>query len=125
MPPWQPIAGILAVNTLAPYILTALVERPDRLVYISSSEHHAGEGPLRGIDWTSRRWDSARVYGESKLYVTALAFAVARRWPEVLSNAVDPGWARTRMEGRALRSTSRPDRMAVFPWTHPPPATSP
>jgi NAD(P)-dependent dehydrogenase (short-subunit alcohol dehydrogenase family) len=97
--PLEGHATILAVNTLAPYMLTALIERPDRLVYLSSSEHRAGEGPLRDIDWTNRRWDSARAYGESKLYVTALAFALARRWPEVLSNAVDPGWARTRMGG--------------------------
>jgi NAD(P)-dependent dehydrogenase (short-subunit alcohol dehydrogenase family) len=93
-------ATILAVNTLAPFLLTALIERPDRLVYLSSSLHHSGEGPpLRDIDWTKRRWNSARAYAESKLCVTALAFALARRWPEVLSNAVDPGWARTRMGG--------------------------
>jgi NAD(P)-dependent dehydrogenase (short-subunit alcohol dehydrogenase family) len=92
-------ATMLAVNTLAPYLLTTLIERPDRMIYLSSSEHYAGKGPLRDIDWTKRRWDSARAYGESKLYVTALAFALARRWPEVLSNAVDPGWARTRMGG--------------------------
>jgi len=29
-------AGILAVNTLAPFMLTALIERPGRLVYLSS-----------------------------------------------------------------------------------------
>jgi NAD(P)-dependent dehydrogenase (short-subunit alcohol dehydrogenase family) len=92
-------ASILAVNTLAPYMLTALMTRPRRLVYVSSSEHHAGSGPLRDIDWTTRRWDAGRAYGESKLFVVALAFALARRWPEVLSNAVDPGWARTRMGG--------------------------
>jgi NAD(P)-dependent dehydrogenase (short-subunit alcohol dehydrogenase family) len=92
-------ASILAVNTLAPYMLTALIERPDRLVFVSSSEHSAGAGPIRDIDWVTRRWDSARAYGESKLYVVALAFALARRWPKVLSNAVDPGWARTRMGG--------------------------
>jgi NAD(P)-dependent dehydrogenase (short-subunit alcohol dehydrogenase family) len=92
-------AATLAVNTLAPYVLTALIERPDRLVFLSSSLHHDGEGPLRDIDWTRRRWDPARAYAESKLYVVALAFALARRWPQVLSNAVDPGWARTRMGG--------------------------
>jgi NAD(P)-dependent dehydrogenase (short-subunit alcohol dehydrogenase family) len=92
-------ATILAVNTLAPYILTALMPPPDRLIYLSSSEHSAGGGPLRDIDWVERRWDPARAYGESKLYVAALAFALARRWPDVLSNAVDPGWARSRMGG--------------------------
>ncbi|HMA02118.1 MAG TPA: hypothetical protein VKP02_07100, partial [Gemmatimonadaceae bacterium] len=30
-----------------------------------------------------------------------LAFAIARRWPTVLSNAVDPGWVPTRMGGRS------------------------
>ena len=92
-------ATILAVNTLAPYMLTAQIERPDRLVYLSSSLHFGGEGSLRDIDWTSRHWNGARAYAESKLYITALAFALARRWPDVLSNAVDPGWARTKMGG--------------------------
>src|SRR4051794_15149897 len=36
-------ASILAINALAPYLLTALIERPDRLVYLSSSEHFGGE----------------------------------------------------------------------------------
>jgi NAD(P)-dependent dehydrogenase (short-subunit alcohol dehydrogenase family) len=92
-------ATVLAVNTLAPFLLTALLERPNRLVYLSSGLHRGGGGPLRDIDWAERRWDSARAYAESKLHVVALAFALARRWPEVLSNAVDPGWARTRMGG--------------------------
>jgi NAD(P)-dependent dehydrogenase (short-subunit alcohol dehydrogenase family) len=92
-------ATILAVNSLAPYLLTALIERPDRLVYLSSGLHRGGEGSLDDLDWTRRRWDSARAYAESKLHVAALAFALARRWPDVLSNAVDPGWVRTRMGG--------------------------
>lgn len=92
-------ASILAVNTLGPYILTALIERPGRLIYISSGLHRGGEGSLRDIDWTDRPWDWAQAYAESKLHVAAFAFTLARRWPEVLSNAVDPGWVRTRMGG--------------------------
>jgi NAD(P)-dependent dehydrogenase (short-subunit alcohol dehydrogenase family) len=92
-------ASILAVNTLAPYMLTALIERPGRLTYLSSSMHRGGAGPLRDIDWLERRWDATRAYSESKLYVAALAFAVARHWPDVLSNAVDPGWVPTKMGG--------------------------
>jgi NAD(P)-dependent dehydrogenase (short-subunit alcohol dehydrogenase family) len=92
-------ATILAVNTLAPYMLTTLIERPRRLVYLSSGLHRGGEDSLRDIDWTRRPWDTGQAYAESKLHVTALALALARRWPEVLSNAVDPGWARTRMGG--------------------------
>jgi NAD(P)-dependent dehydrogenase (short-subunit alcohol dehydrogenase family) len=92
-------ATIFAVNTLAPYILTALIERPRRLVYLSSSMHRGGAGSLRDIDWAERRWDPTRAYSESKLYVTALSYAVARQWPDVLSNAVDPGWVPTKMGG--------------------------
>jgi NAD(P)-dependent dehydrogenase (short-subunit alcohol dehydrogenase family) len=92
-------AAVLAVNSLAPYMLTALIRRPDRLVYLSSGLHRGGEGPLDDLDWTRRPWDPARAYAESKLQVVALAFAIARRWPKVLSNAVDPGWVRTKMGG--------------------------
>jgi NAD(P)-dependent dehydrogenase (short-subunit alcohol dehydrogenase family) len=92
-------AGTLAVNTLAPYMLTALIERPGRLVYLSSGLHRGGEGSLDDLDWTKRPWDPAQAYAESKLQVVALAFALARRWPKVLSNAVDPGWAHTKMGG--------------------------
>jgi NAD(P)-dependent dehydrogenase (short-subunit alcohol dehydrogenase family) len=92
-------ATILAVNTLAPYILTALIERPDRLIYLSSGMHRGGSGSLRDIDWIERRWDASQAYSDSKLYVTALAFAIARCWPAVLSHAVDPGWVPTKMGG--------------------------
>ena len=63
-------ATTLAVNTLAPYILTALMERPHRLVFLSSGLHRGGEGSLRDIDWTQRSWDTGRAYAESKLYDT-------------------------------------------------------
>jgi NAD(P)-dependent dehydrogenase (short-subunit alcohol dehydrogenase family) len=92
-------AKTLAVNTLAPYILTALIERPNRLVYLSSGMHRGANGSLRDIDWAERRWEASLAYSESKLYVAALALAVARHWPDVLSNAVDPGWVPTKMGG--------------------------
>jgi NAD(P)-dependent dehydrogenase (short-subunit alcohol dehydrogenase family) len=94
-------AKTLAVNTLAPYMLTALIDRPDRLIYLSSGLHHAGAGSLMDTDWTGRRWNAAQAYSESKLQVTALALTLARAWPDVLSNAVDPGWVPTKMGGPA------------------------
>src|SRR4051794_12302479 len=60
---------ILPVNIVAPYLLIALIDRPHRLIYLS------------------------------KLFVTTLSAAVARLLPDVLSNAVDPGWVPTRMGG--------------------------
>jgi NAD(P)-dependent dehydrogenase (short-subunit alcohol dehydrogenase family) len=94
-------AKTLAVNTLAPYLLTALIDRPDRLIYLTSGMHHAGAGSLRDIDWTERKWNASQAYSESKLQVTALALTLARAWPDVLSNAVDPGWVPTKMGGPA------------------------
>jgi NAD(P)-dependent dehydrogenase (short-subunit alcohol dehydrogenase family) len=92
-------AVTLAINTLAPYMLTALIERPGRLIYLSSGLHRGGEGSLSDLNWTRRSWNSSKAYAESKLHAVALAYALARRWPQVLSNAVDPGWARTKMGG--------------------------
>ena len=94
-------ARTFAVNVLAPYILTATIERPSRLIYLSSGMHRSGKPSLRDLDWLERPWDQTQAYCDSKLFVTALAFAVARLWPDVLSNAVDPGWVPTKMGGPA------------------------
>ncbi len=92
-------AHVLAVNVLAPYLLTALIERPGRLVYLSSGMHHGGTPSADDLDWNRRRWNGSQAYSDSKLYDAVLALAVARRWPDVLSNAVDPGWVATKMGG--------------------------
>jgi NAD(P)-dependent dehydrogenase (short-subunit alcohol dehydrogenase family) len=88
-----------SINTLAAYILTALIERPKRLVYLSSGMHQHADANLDDILWRKRRWNGSTAYAESKLHDAMLAFAVARRWPDVLSNAVEPGWVATRMGG--------------------------
>ena len=90
---------VFAINTLAAYILTALIERPKRLVYLSSGMHHHADAHLDDILWQKRRWNGSTAYAESKLHDAMLAFAVARRWPDVLSNALEPGWVPTRMGG--------------------------
>ncbi|MEV8595930.1 SDR family NAD(P)-dependent oxidoreductase [Streptomyces sp. NPDC052012] len=88
--------AVMPVNIIAPYLLTALLPAPRRLVYLSSGSHFSGRPTLARVDWQGR---SAGSYADSKLYVTALAAAVARLRPGVLSNAVDPGWVPTRMGG--------------------------
>ena len=88
---------VLPVNVVAPYLLTALIDGPQRLVYLSSGMHHGGRASLNGIDLSGRRRTAS--YSDSKLFVTTLAFAVARVWPDVRSNAVDPGWVPTKMGG--------------------------
>jgi NAD(P)-dependent dehydrogenase (short-subunit alcohol dehydrogenase family) len=88
------------VNVLAPYLLTALMTTPDRLIYLSSGMHEGGHAVLDDPQWTRRRWSGSGAYSDTKLWDVVLAFAVARRLPGVLSNAVDPGWIATRMGGR-------------------------
>ena len=137
---------MLTVNTLAPYLLTGLIERPDRLIYLTSDMHVSGDDSLHDLDWSSRRWNGTQAYCDSKLFVTALALAVARRWPDVISHAVDPGWVPTRMGGpsasddleqghltqtwlattddpEAMRSAARCGNTADQPRSRPPPRT--
>lgn len=90
---------VFAINVMAPYVLTALIERPRRLVYLSSGMHQGVRPALDDLSWSKRPWSGSQAYAESKLYDTVLAFAVARLWPGVLSNALEPGWVPTRMGG--------------------------
>src|ERR1700761_5151869 len=91
---------VFAINTLSAYLLTALIERPKRLVYLSSGMHHHADANLDDILWKKRRWNGSTAYAESKLHVAMLAFAIARRWPDVFSNSLEPGWVPTKMGGR-------------------------
>ena len=93
------ITTMFAVNVMAPYLLTALVTRPARLVYLSSGMHRGADASLDDPQWRSRRWSATRAYSDSKAHLTSLALAMARLWPDVLANAVDPGWVPTKMGG--------------------------
>lgn len=91
--------ALLPVNVVAPYLLTALIPGPGRLIYLSSGMHRGGDTGLDGLDWTGRTTTAS--YSTTKLHVTALSAAVARLVPGVASNAVDPGWVPTRMGGHS------------------------
>lgn len=92
-------AALLPVNVVAPYLLTALIPGPRRLIYLSSGMHRGGSIGLDGLDWAGRTTTAS--YSTTKLHVTALSAALARLVPHVASNAVDPGWVPTRMGGRS------------------------
>ncbi|MDK4700804.1 SDR family NAD(P)-dependent oxidoreductase [Rhizobium sp. CNPSo 4062] len=98
---------VFAINTLSAYILTALVEPPKRLVYLSSGMHHHADANLDDILWRQRRWNGSEAYAESKLHDAMLAFAIARRWKDAFSNSLEPGWVPTKMGGPGA-----PDDMA-------------
>jgi NAD(P)-dependent dehydrogenase (short-subunit alcohol dehydrogenase family) len=93
------LAQVFQVNVLAPYLLTALVHRPARLIYLSSGLHRAGNPGLDDLQWVERPWDGYQAYADSKLFDAVLAAAVARLWPDVVSTSVEPGWVKTKMGG--------------------------
>ena len=106
------LAHVFAINTLAPYILTALIERPARLVYLSSGLHRGADATLRDLNWEQRRWDGLRAYADTKMHDALLSSAIARRWADVRANAVEPGWVATKMGGPGA-----PDDLDAAPRT--------
>lgn len=103
---------VFTINVLAPYLLTALMSPPDRLVYLSSGMHRAGRPLLDDPQWTHRLWDGPQAYADSKLFDVVLAFGMARHWPWVLANALEPGWVPTKLGG-----PEAPDDIALAPVT--------
>ena len=89
-----PAKEIYHVNVIAPYLLTCLIQRPKRLVYLSSDLHLRGRANLDAF-----KKDGRTSYSDSKLYVVMLCMAAARKWAGVYANAVDPGWVPTKMGG--------------------------
>ena len=108
------LAQVFAVNTLAPYLLTALMHRPRRLVYVSSELHRRGDASLRDLNWEVRPWRGNQAYSDTKLHDALLAFAVARRWPGVQSNAMEPGWVPTKMSPGATGDLQAAHRTQVW-----------
>jgi NAD(P)-dependent dehydrogenase (short-subunit alcohol dehydrogenase family) len=94
------LEATFAINVLAPYVLTALMPTPSRLIYLTSGLHRGGDSDLSDAQWKTRRWSGSQAYSDSKLFDVILAFAIARRWPKIFSNAVHPGWVATKMGGR-------------------------
>jgi NAD(P)-dependent dehydrogenase (short-subunit alcohol dehydrogenase family) len=87
---------IFTVNTLAPYILTCLIQKPGRLIYLSSGMHLDGSPKLESF----KAGASRITYSDSKLHLLMLCMEVARKWTQVYANAVDPGWVPTKMGGQ-------------------------
>jgi NAD(P)-dependent dehydrogenase (short-subunit alcohol dehydrogenase family) len=106
------LSHVFAINVLAPYLLTCLITPPDRLVYLSSGMHRGGDPSLSDLQWKHRAWNGSQAYSDSKLFDVVLAFAVARRWKSVFSNALEPGWVPTKMGG-----PSAPDNLEQGPIT--------
>jgi len=90
---------IFHTNVVAPYILTALMRVPARLIYLTSGLEADGTWEPNDLQWAARDWNGMKAYSDSKLHDLMLAFEVAARHPEAIANAVDPGWIKTNMGG--------------------------
>ena len=61
------LSHVFAVNTLAPFILTALIRPPKRLVYVSSELHRRGSPALDDLNWDARSWNGTKAYSDTTL----------------------------------------------------------
>jgi NAD(P)-dependent dehydrogenase (short-subunit alcohol dehydrogenase family) len=98
---------VFQINVLAPYVLTALMPLPARLIYLTSGMADGGVIDLADLQRERRRWNGSGAYCDSKLCDLALALAMARRYPQVVSTAVCPGWVRSRMGGSSAPTDLR------------------
>lgn len=95
------VPALVAVNTLAPYMLSCLMAKPKRLVFVSSGLHQNGNAGLEDITWRERGesgWSDAQAYADSKLHNIMFAFAFHRHYG-IPTASVDPGWVKTKMGG--------------------------
>lgn len=90
---------LFAVNSLAPYILTSLMHKPKRIIYLSSGMHLQGNPNLDNLPVGTNANNNRITYSDTKLHDVILAMAVARKWEHVYANAVNPGWVPTKMGG--------------------------
>lgn len=105
------ISAVFAVNTLAPYILTGLMNKPKaRLLYMSSDSHYGGDESLRNVT-------QSHSYGDTKLHNVMLANAFSRRWGDHLQVvSMHPGWVRTKMGGTMAPGGSDTPAKALAEW---------
>src|ERR1700722_2799569 len=101
------LSHVFAVNVLAPYLVTALMTRPDRLIYLSSGMHRGGDPDLSDLQWERRPWNGSQAYADSKLFDVVLAFSVARHWPDPVLPMICP-WPRSPRSGWRRATTLRP-----------------
>lgn len=105
------LSAVFSVNTLAPYILTCLMDRPkSRLLYMSSDSHYGGDETLRNVT-------RSHSYSDSKLHDMMLANAFSRRWgDDIQVVSMHPGWVRTKMGGGMAPGGKDKPAKALAEW---------
>ncbi|MDJ1505746.1 SDR family NAD(P)-dependent oxidoreductase [Xanthocytophaga agilis] len=95
---------VFAINSLSPYLLTSLIEKPKRLIYMSSGLHRDGDSSLDDLLWEHKTWNGFQAYADSKSHNVLLAFAVANQWTQVASNALEQVWLASSLNVQVLQS---------------------
>jgi NAD(P)-dependent dehydrogenase (short-subunit alcohol dehydrogenase family) len=94
--------SLIAVNTFAPYVLTALMNRPKKMIFLSSGLHSGGDPSLKDLAWRERgeaKWSSSQAYGDTKAHNIMFAKAFSRKYKDTQFTSMDPGWQPTKMGG--------------------------
>jgi len=117
------IETTLAVNHLAPFLLTNLLldrlkeSQPARIVNVSSEAHRFGKLDLGDLEFRRRNYRGLRVYGVSKLLNVLFTQELARRLEGagVTANALHPGVVSTGLGNNNPPSlVSRAMRLSKF-----------
>jgi hypothetical protein len=88
---------VFAVNVVAPCVVTALIEKPGRLVYLSSDINRRAGARMEDLTRLKRRWDGDEAYAESKLYDVLLHRCRRLALAKVYFRAPwKPGWVAAR-----------------------------
>jgi NAD(P)-dependent dehydrogenase (short-subunit alcohol dehydrogenase family) len=84
------------VNVLAPHLLTSLLgdDLRQRLLWLGSGMAGSGRPKPTAL---GKAQDARQAYADSKACDVALALGWARRRPDLVVAAVDPGWVRTKL----------------------------
>ena len=106
------LSHVFAVNVLAPYLVTALMNPPDRLVYLSSGMHRGGDPDLSDLQWDRRPWNGSQAYADSKLFDVVLAFA----WRVTGRKCSPTPWSRA----GCRRRWAAPVLPTICPWPRSP-----
>ena len=104
------LSHLFAINVLAPYLLTALIDRPKRLVYLSSGMHTGGNSSFKDPQWAKRRWSGAQAYSDSKLLDVVLALPSPASGPACGRTPWSPDGCRRKWAAPALPTTFRSRR---------------
>jgi NAD(P)-dependent dehydrogenase (short-subunit alcohol dehydrogenase family) len=80
-----------------------------RILFMSSDSHWSGDDSLKDCTTSTS-------YANSKLHDTMLSKAFARRWTDIQSVSMHPGWLKTKMGGSSAPGTTEHSSEVLTEW---------